>query len=65
MLDDELAVFSAARQLPEGERAAFLMKSCAKNVKLRRHIEELLEIYNETGTFMETPAAELLKPRKP
>ncbi len=60
--DNELVVFSDARQLPPEQRAAFLDTACAGNPDLRRRMEELLEITDETATFMETPVGELLSP---
>ncbi len=57
--DHELTVFSAARRLPLGERAAFLDDACAGDIALRQHIEELFEIGERAAAFMETTAADL------
>jgi tetratricopeptide (TPR) repeat protein len=53
----ELAVFSAARRLPAGERAAYLEEACAGDAALRRRIEELLQAGEEAGGFLGSPAA--------
>ena len=55
--DDELVVFSAARRLPAGGRAAYLDEACGGDADLRRRVEELLEASDETGGFLEVPAA--------
>jgi serine/threonine protein kinase/tetratricopeptide (TPR) repeat protein len=55
--DRELAVFSDARRLPSGERAAFLDKACVGDAALRRRVEELLLASDEAGNFLESPAA--------
>ena len=55
--DRELAVFSAARRLPVGERAAYLEEACAGDASLRRRLEELLKASEEVGVFLESPLA--------
>ena len=55
--DRELAVFSAARQLPPGGRTAFLDTACAGDSDLRRRVEELLQAGDLAGDFLERPAA--------
>ncbi len=55
--DRELAVFSAARRLPAGERAAYLDEACAGDAALRQRVEELLQASEEAGDFLESPAA--------
>src|ERR1039457_277466 len=55
--DRELAVFSAARLLPVGERAAYLDEACAGDAALRQRVEELLQASDEAGRFLENPAA--------
>ncbi|HWY29934.1 MAG TPA: hypothetical protein VNX46_04225, partial [Candidatus Acidoferrum sp.] len=54
--DRELAVFSAARHLPVGERAAYLAEACAGDPALRRRVEELLKAGEEAGAFLDQPA---------
>jgi serine/threonine-protein kinase len=52
-IDREVAVFSAARRLPAGERAAYLEEACAGDAALRQRIEELLRANEEAGgSFM-------------
>ncbi len=60
--DRELAVFSAARQLPAGERAAYLEEVCAGDASLRRRVDELLKASEEAGVFLESPLATLPGP---
>src|SRR5262245_21312205 len=55
-LDRELAVFSAARQLPAGERARYLNETCAHDATLRQRVEELLRASDEAGVFLHEPA---------
>src|ERR1035438_7854621 len=52
----ELAVFSEARRLPTGQRAAFLDEACAGDAALRQRVEELLLASEEAGAFLESPA---------
>ena len=59
--NQELAIFGAARQLPLEQRAAYLDTACAGDPELRRRVEELLQTVDQSHSFMETPAAELLK----
>ena len=54
--DHELTVFSAARHLPAGARAAYLDEACAGNATLRRRVEELLQANEEAGGFLQDPA---------
>jgi len=62
--DRELAVFSAARQLPVPERAAFLDGACAGDPVLRARVEELLIASEQAGDFLAAPAASPPKPRE-
>ncbi|HSY17854.1 MAG TPA: tetratricopeptide repeat protein [Candidatus Acidoferrales bacterium] len=61
--DHELTVFSAARRLPTGERAAFLDKACAGDAALRQRVEELLATAEKASAFLETPAGSILNLR--
>jgi eukaryotic-like serine/threonine-protein kinase len=54
------AVFLAAVDQPDLERAAFLDATCAGNPALRREVEELLASDRAAGSFCERPAASLL-----
>jgi serine/threonine protein kinase/WD40 repeat protein len=54
--DRELAVFSAARQLPPRERAAYLDEACAGDPALRQRIEELLQASASARDFLNNPA---------
>jgi eukaryotic-like serine/threonine-protein kinase len=53
--DRELAVFSAARRLPPGRRAAYLEEACAGDATLRHRVEELLKAGEDAGAFLESP----------
>ena len=57
--DRELAVFSAARRLPAGERAAYLNEAFAGDAALRQRVEQLLQAGDAAGDFLESPAAAL------
>jgi len=55
--DREMAMFSIARQLPAGQRAAYLDEACAGDAVLRQRVEELLQATEEAGSFLENPAS--------
>src|SRR5215208_2447308 len=57
-LDPE-AVFTAARQMPPPDRAAYLDRACGGDPALRRRVERLLGAQAEIGSFLESPAPEL------
>src|SRR6516162_6399155 len=58
----ELAVFSAARRLPAGERAAYLDQTCAGEPALRQRVEELLRAGEDAQGFLNEPAAGAQRP---
>jgi WD40 repeat protein/serine/threonine protein kinase/tetratricopeptide (TPR) repeat protein len=51
------AVFFAAAALPAADRAAYLVRACAGNDDLRRHVERMLAARPEVGDFLERPPA--------
>jgi len=55
-IDREVAVFSAARRLAAGERAAYLDETCAGDAALRQRVENLLRASEEAETFLQSPA---------
>src|ERR1041385_1732097 len=55
-IDREVAVFSAARRLPAGERAVYLDGACAGDAALQRRVEELLRPSEEAGEFLQDAA---------
>jgi WD40 repeat protein/serine/threonine protein kinase len=55
-IDREVAVFSAARRLPAGERAVYLDGACAGDAALQRRVEELLRASEEAGEFLQDAA---------
>jgi serine/threonine protein kinase len=60
--DREVIVFSDARRLPSGQRAAYLDQACAGDAALRQRVEELLQAGDEAGAFLENAAANLVGP---
>jgi len=50
------AIFDAALDLPPGERAAYLDKTCAGDGALRQRVEALLHAHEAAGSFMDSPA---------
>src|SRR5262245_3990638 len=58
----ELAVFSAARQLPARERVAYLDQTCGGDAALRQRVEELLRAGEEAGVFLQEPAPGAQRP---
>jgi len=54
------AVFDRAHEITEPEeRRAYLDETCGDNVELRRQVEALLRAYDEAGSFLDKPAAQL------
>jgi hypothetical protein len=49
----EVALFSAALELPDSERAAYLAKACADEPTLRQRLEKLLRVHQEAISFLE------------
>lgn len=46
-------VFSAARDLPPPERAAFLDRACGGDTELRRQADSLLAAHQQAGQFLQ------------
>src|SRR2546429_4839951 len=61
-IDRELAVFSAARRLLVGARAAYLDEACAGDAALRHRVEDLLRASEEAGGFLEDAALGAQRP---
>jgi WD40 repeat protein len=52
--------FHAAIELTDAiERSAYVEKACAGNESLKRHVENMLQVYPELGTFLESSAVDL------
>src|SRR5437016_7020779 len=49
----EVALFSAALELPVGQRAAYLQEACADDPVLRLRLEALLRVHQDAITFLE------------
>jgi len=52
----ELTVFSTARRLAAGQRAAYLDEACAGDRALRQRVEDLLVSSEQAGGFLQAPA---------
>src|SRR6266705_340144 len=52
----EVALFSAALELPADQRAAYLQEACADDPALRLRVEALLRVHQEALPFLENPA---------
>src|SRR6266404_3881177 len=63
-IDREVAVFNAARRLPDEERAAYLDEACAGDAVLRQRVEELLCAGAEAGGFLQKPAPGAQRPEE-
>ena len=46
-------IFSAARDLPPLERAAFLERSCGGDTELRQEADSLLVAHEQPGQFLQ------------
>src|ERR1035438_2802999 len=51
----EVALFSAALELPASQRAAYLDEACADDPALRLRLEALLRDHEAAGEFLQTP----------
>src|SRR5436853_7351177 len=56
----EETIFAATLQLPPEERAAYLQQRCGRDDALRHRIEVLLNAAEQSGAFLEEPAAPTL-----
>ncbi len=61
-MDREVAVFSAARRLPAGERAEYLDEACAGDAELRQRVEQLLQAAEEARGFLQDAASGAQRP---
>src|SRR5262245_9800103 len=52
----EVALFSAALELPADQRAAYLSQACADDPALRQRLEDLLRVHQDAITFLENKA---------
>jgi WD40 repeat protein len=56
---NERDIFHAAIELTNAtERSAYLEKVCAGNLSLKQHVEGMLQVYPQLGTFLESPAVD-------
>ena len=61
-LNREEAIFDAALQQPDEERAEYLRRACAGESELLRRVEALLQAQERAGGFMAEPAAPSARP---
>jgi hypothetical protein len=59
----EVAIFSAALELPASRRAAYLDEACADDPALRLRLEALLRVHEEAIPFLEAPAIQTVGQR--
>lgn len=55
-------IFHSALALPPDERDGFLAKACRGQDSLRKEIESLIRSYEETGSFIDSPAYKIAAP---
>jgi len=55
------SLFTAAAQLPLGERAAFLELECKRDAELLAEVSSLLATYREDDDLLEPPGDEVLE----
>src|SRR5579862_1251181 len=53
-------LLQAVLELPPGEREAFLRHACAGDLALEREVRSLLKSQQQAGSFLESPAIELV-----
>jgi WD40 repeat protein len=54
---NERDIFHAAMELTDpGERSAYLEQACGGDASLQQHVEGMLQVCPELGTFLESPA---------
>jgi serine/threonine protein kinase/tetratricopeptide (TPR) repeat protein len=58
----EELIFNTARQLPAGERAAYLEQACAGDEGLARRISALLAVHDQEQSFLASPALAAFAP---
>src|SRR3989449_4152079 len=56
------ALLQSALEREPDERGSFLNEACAGDESLRRQVESLLESYEQAGSFLESPAAQVGAP---
>src|SRR5262249_59949884 len=59
---NEELIFNKARQMPPGERAAYLEEACAGEQNLARRITALLAVYDKEQSFLASPALAAIAP---
>jgi serine/threonine protein kinase len=58
---DEQAIFEVARKIDPGEaREAYLLQVCGEDAAIKRRVRALLKAYQESASFLESPAASLV-----
>src|SRR5258708_40124695 len=54
----DVMLFAEALQLSPAERCAFLERACGADAELRQQVEQLLEVHDQAGDFLEQPPPE-------
>src|SRR5262249_2135966 len=63
---NERDIFHAAVEFTDAaERSAYLEKVCAGNASLKQHVEEMLQVHPQLGTFLESPAVDFQGAARP
>ena len=52
-------LFHSALELDHGDRDAFLSQACVGDNALRREVESLIKSHEQSGSFIEAPAADI------
>jgi serine/threonine protein kinase len=63
--DQDVAIFTEALQMPDGERVAFLDRVCGNDSELRTRVEALLKSHSQIGDFLEQSPQGISLPAKP
>src|SRR5262245_17015405 len=58
----EVALFSAALELPASQRSAYLNGACVDDPGLRQRVEALLQVHEEAIPFLEGPGPAAQQP---
>src|SRR5262245_11263511 len=61
----DVTIFTAARELPEGQRAAYLAEVCGNDAALRQRVEALLRAHSDLGDFMQEAPVNLGERQEP
>src|SRR5690349_8398856 len=57
--NQEVAILNEVLELPPGERADYLDKTCAGDAALRQEVDALLQAHEQASSFLESPPKDL------